>query len=53
MKIEDVILVLALSSSACVTALKQMSLRAVYCMQMTLKFAVISSLSFPYGRNCD
>lgn len=38
MKIEDVILFLALPNSACVAALRQASLRAVYCMQMTLNF---------------
>ena len=47
MKIEDVILFLAFPNSACVIALKQMSLRGLYCMQITLKFSVIPRLPFP------
>lgn len=46
MKIENVILFLALPSSACMTALKQMSAKAVHYMQMTSKISVIPRLSF-------
>lgn len=46
MKIENVILFLAFPSSACMTALKQMSAKAVHYMQMTSKISVIPRLSF-------